>query len=201
MPGTAVSPLRPLLLLHAACLAYFCCWGLFAASQARPFSILTIDPVSAVEAALLDVQQHPGEGIHALARIQLPPYTGVLHLSSALLWGIAAAFALQRRATWAVALLPLLLLQESVFITSERLGFGLGLNFVYLAALGTTLREMARPAIPGRPEHLACLVLWLLARFSVDLFGLPTALTQGLEVYCGVQAALLYAALAQRHAP
>lgn len=165
-------------------LAWFFAWCVFALYHGLPFSTIALDPLSAVEAALHEVQLHPEEGIHALARLHLPPYTGVLHTSAGLLWGVALAVALYRLrpngtnrsnrtyfsacATLFALAFTLALLQDTLFLTSWRSGHEYLLDAFYLlllvAAISPALRRPSRLAA----AQLLCLLAWLLLRKIAD---------------------------------
>lgn len=193
MPGASPALLRVLLLLHGVCFAYFFAWTLIASIQGHPIATLGTDAVSAVESSLREVQEHPEEGIHALARIQLPPYTGILHTTVIMLWAVASAFAFLGRGTRPLGPFALLMLQEELFLTSERLPHGEVLALVYLIAL---LWGFWRAS--GREGGLAipCVFAgWLLVRAAADSFLSPT-LTENVECYAELQASLLFAFMA-----
>lgn len=193
MTGTPASALlRNLVLLHAACLVYFFAWALLASLQGHPLATLSTDAVSAVESSLLEVQHHPEEGIHALARIQLPPYTGILHATVTMLWAIAAAFALVGRGARPLGIFALLMLQEELFLTSERLPHADALPFVYLLPLFAGRSALLAP--PNGPVFSAVFAGWLLVRMAADSF-FSAALTAQVECYAELQAALIFAFL------
>ncbi len=190
MPGNAEPPpIRSLIILHLLCAGYFFAWVSIASLFDHPVSVLSTDAVSAVESSLREVQQHPEEGIHALARIQLPPYTGILHTSIAMLWAIAAAFALGKRATWPMGVFAILMLQEGLFLSSERLPHAGLLWILYFAALVAALWGHGL----GRGMRLApkVFLFWLLVRTLADSVLSPT-LTPIVECFAELQAAALF---------
>ncbi len=51
-----------------------------------PIKDLTRDPLAVIETALLEVQRHPEEGMHAFARLELPFFVGIVSNLGILLW-------------------------------------------------------------------------------------------------------------------
>lgn len=203
MPGDAPHHLllRQHLLACALTALYLLAWTALARGQGHPFALLADSPIAATEQALLEVQRHPEEGIHALARVKLPPYTGILHLTHAGLWCAAAALALLLRrrplARAALFLFPLLMAQEGFLLISERLGHERLFDLLYLAAYLVALLT-TRAAASGNFSALLAIAPWLLLRATADLL-LPTPeAAQVLEAFTDLTLPLLYClALAQ----
>lgn len=192
------KPIRLLLIAHVIALTFFFVWIGVARAKGLPFATIARDPVSAVEAALHEVQQHPDEGIYALARLHLPPYTGILHTGATLAWMGAVLLGLRARLSTAerVALLlfPVLLLQDSLFLTAERAGAESLVDECYLAALALALgvatwrHRTLDLVLPG------VATAWLLLRVFADDWMVSPAWADHAETFADLQIPLLWAA-------
>ena len=116
-----------------------------------PIKELTRDPLAVLETALLEVQRHPEEGIHAFARLELPFFVGIVSNLGILLWcsavcmtWFAACFlwcegGAHRAHAWFLlaggGLSFLLMLDDLLLLHERALPIYFGISEVYLFAV------------------------------------------------------------------
>lgn len=193
MPGAAPLLLRQHLTACVLTTLYLLAWAALANAHGHPFATLADPPIAATEQALLEVQRHPEEGIHALARVQLPPYTGILHLTHAGLWCAALALALRlpTRPVLRIALaaFPLALAQEAFLLSAERLGHETLWHLAYLLFFVLALVAARRV---GLFPTLVLTTPWLLLRLCADLLPSAPLVALTAETFAGLCAPLLW---------
>lgn len=193
-PFAARTPVRAILFIHAACIALVLGGALVTMLCGLPFETLALGPLALVELAMREIQLHPEEGIHVLARVQLPAYAGALHLAMLCLWAAAAALAartpyglLKRLALLAF---PLAMLQDTAFLTLEHAEPTFLVQAIYLAALGATI--CAAPGAALRAPSLLLALAWLVVRTGADLVLDDGAPLLAVETLAGLLAPALW---------
>ena len=191
----ARMPLCAIFLIHSLGIGLLLLAAIAAKLRDLPFETFALSPLSLVERALLEIQAHPEEGIHVLARVQVPPYAGVLHLGKLILWTCAATLVFRaprsRIERAALLLFPLAMICEASFLALEHVQPVEVVFAVYLAALACTLGMARHDA--GRPVCLVIALLWLGVRMGADSLlgeGMPLL---ALETLSGLLAPALWA--------
>ena len=198
MPPTylpARTPVRAILLVHAFGLGLVLLALLVAHLRQLPLDTFVLGPLALVERAMAEIQAHPEEGIHVLARVALPPYAGVMQLTKLALWVSVVTLALRapraRGERVALALFPLAMAQEAAFLTLDHVQPVVIVYAIYLAALACTLGVVRHDA--GSPVCLVLALVWMGVRMGADGF-LPDGTTLvALETLAGLLGAALWA--------
>lgn len=168
--------------------------ALFARWRGLGFETFALPPLSLIELAMREIQAHPEEGIHVLARVQLPATAGALHLLMLALWAAAVPLALRlpgplgTRAL--LALFPLAMLQDTAFLTLEHVALAALVQAIYVAALVATLCAHGSAAL--RAPALLLALLWLVVRTTTDILLPEGTALLAVETFAGLAAPALW---------
>jgi len=156
-PATAALPL--LVATHLAAGAFLGLIALAVWWTGRDAALFIRDPVAIIELQLLEVQRHPEAGIHALAHLDLPFYTGLLAHLGALFWCVAGAICFFTGALLKPGSAPRAFFFSAGLLTS-----------VVMVDDMLLIRERLLPAYIPLAEHLTVVVYILLFLVHLAVF-------------------------------
>ena len=194
----------PIVLFSVATAACFTLLYHATTDPALTLMLLARDPVSVVELQLLQIQQNPDAGLYALAALQLPPWTGLLHHVNCLFWFTAAcasAFAHQLRPrllTYTLGAISFLLFLDESLLLHERLlpaaqGLALPVLLLAVAALLAAALLQWRAIKSTDLRLLSASALGFLIMLSADAAPLAPLPAMYLEEAAKFSAILLWA--------